>query len=190
MLLDLNTELKKLKPIKLLEEEEMHDSSIVDIFKLKIKQLQNQNKQQFKIVQELEFQNSNIINQIANTKNVIDEIIRAKKELERQVNSILFALIEVYDLLTNFYQIAKKLNDLNIESALEKLLVETKSKLLNVGCLFIETTNVPFDVEKHYTIGYAHNQEIPNGYIVEIFNLGIIFEGKIIRKAEVIVNKI
>ena len=132
-----------------------------NLYKEKIEKLQNEKENLKVTINNLELKEKIFIKKIIN---IMDEIYRLKYYADNCGNENLMKTIE-----KNLKCIKKELNDINIE--------------------VISSLGEKFDEDFHECIDIKEDQSKENMTIVEEIKVGFIYEGRVIRPAEVVVIK-
>lgn len=189
-MLNLKNELDKYSKIDFKDDLNSSKDLISESYAEVIKQYKNSTKQQFKLVQELEFMQKTIFNKLDSEKKIIEDSLEDKYEIKRQNEFLISSIIDFFDLIYNFHQVATQMSESNSQAAINTLYSETKKKVSNMGFRVIDETQVEFNSKLHFTIATEKNTSLKHGHIIKISKVGIIYNNNLIRKADVIVNKI
>ena len=189
-MLSIESELNRIISVNVDKELEKSENLISDTYHTIIKNFNNSAKQQMKILNEVELFKKEFLEIADKDKKLIEDVLNSKYEVIRQSNVLLRGLMDMYDLIFNFCKVSLKIKDLKIESALETLLKEIRKKYTEMGITLIDKDNVLFDSDKHYVVATDIQNNKPKDFVIEILKVGMVFEGKTIKKAEVTVNKI
>lgn len=112
-----------------------------------------------------------------------------KTKLRNEKFILIEGLIEILDQIENLYKISKKHeNDIWFEqiSLMWNLISKT---LLSIGITRIDdeyTTYTPF---LNTIVSTKDDTQLEEGYVLEVLKSGYFYEGKVLRRSEVIVNK-
>lgn len=166
------------------------DNKILSDFEAMLKQLKNQNKQSFKFLQEVESLRSDLKGDSEKEEKNKEIILNKNAELENQTETLINCIMDIVDLVENFYSAAKKVLNEQDQDIIHKLYSEISKKLIETGFIPINKTMIKFESDKHYTIRTIRDLNKEAGVITEILRNGYIVNGKVIRRAEVIVNKL
>jgi molecular chaperone GrpE (heat shock protein) len=188
--MNLKEELDNFKEFNLDDISYRNNNSLLEGFNVLLSQVKNQTKQQFKFVQEIEYLKNEFSQKTTNEKLLVEEILKDQENIKRQNKLVIRSLIDIFDLVYSFYDVSIKISGSSLSDSAEKLFNDTKKILFNMGFIPIDKTGVSFDAEIHYVIKSESLNEYNNNSIIRILRMGFIFEGKVVRKSDVIVNKL
>ncbi|MBS4031208.1 MAG: nucleotide exchange factor GrpE [Clostridiales bacterium] len=103
--------------------------------------------------------------------------------------SLVQGLVAVLDQLENIYRYALKNERGSWSEQVQFLWSDTSAILLQQGIVRVEGENTLFDSRLHSAVQVKEGSNIPNGLILEVLRCGYMYQSRLIRKAQVIVNK-
>ncbi len=110
--------------------------------------------------------------------------------LENEKKSFVLGLIAVVDQVEDLYRYACGHES---ESRIEQISLlwrKISAELIKLGIGIIEDSTAPFDNALHAAIAVKSDRNSQNGAILAVVCCGYLYQGKVIRKAQVVVNKI
>lgn len=116
-------------------------------------------------------------------RHAIEDIKNAK--IDGQV-SVIEAFLPCLD---TFKEAKKSINDENILTGINMIEDKIKNTLSSLGVEKVETIGQVYDPHKHEAIASFKDDKKENNVILDEYQAGYMFNGKIIRYAKVIVNK-
>ncbi len=116
-------------------------------------------------------------------RHAIEDIKKAR--IDGQV-SVIEAFLPCLDI---FKEAKKSITDENVLKGVEMVENKIKSSLESLGVKKLKSIGEVYDPKLHNVIAVVKNEELENDIIVEEYQSGYEFNGKIIRDAKVIVNK-
>jgi len=122
----------------------------------------------------------------------IYEFVQELKEAEdKKLNKYDFInnLISIVDIIEDFYVFASEKDDQVIASHAEMLWNSVLKKISLFGLSRICDERTDFDVAYNTIVGLDEDLTIPVGFIIKTIKSGYIYDGKVVRKSSVIVNK-
>ena len=91
--------------------------------------------------------------------------------------------------LDAFAKAKKMINDDNIVKGIEMIEREIKESLSQIGVKEMQALGTMFDPTKHNAISTSHNPDVEDDIITDIYQQGYVYNDKVIRYAQVIINK-
>lgn len=186
--MNLYDELEKFSFVNLQELNNSEQVLFTENFDGLLKQIKNFTKQQLKTVQQVEFLKDDITKKMNYDIKLFDETLNVKNSLERQRKVLFSGLMNIVDLISNFYHMVNQSQDLHVKATLETLYKEVQKNLRNIGFISIDKVGEDFDSTYHYTVKTKWVEQQNEDTVLEVLRIGYIFEGEVIRKADVIVN--
>lgn len=116
-------------------------------------------------------------------RHALEDIKKAR--IDGQV-SVVEAFLPCLDI---FKEAKKSITDENVLKGVEMVENKIISSLENLGVKKVESIGKVYDPVVHNVIAVVKNEELENDVIVDEYQAGYEFNGKIIRDAKVIVNK-
>lgn len=117
-------------------------------------------------------------------RHAIEDIKKAR--IDGQV-SVIEAFLPCLDI---FKEAKKSITDENVLKGVEMIENKISSSLENLGVKKLESIGQVYDPYKHNVIAVVKNDQLESDVIVDEYQAGYEFNGKIIRDAKVIVNKL
>ena len=122
-----------------------------------------------------------------------DRYIAEQKETitacEEAKLSLVQGLMAVLDQLENIYRYALKNERGSWFEQVQFLWSDTSAILLQQGIVRIEGDNTLFDSRLHSVVQVKEDSNIPDGLILDVLRCGYMYKSRLLRKAQVIVNK-
>ena len=139
-----------------------------------------------------------IIKQLAELKDMVSRIEKAQQETVLQLEEIDAAinegtdittspLIDIADIVYDFYCFAHKDDALKVQA--QMMWNNAKKILCSAGIDILEPTGEQFNYNLHEAHDTVADTDIPYETITATLRCGYIHEGKILRRATVVVNK-
>lgn len=110
------------------------------------------------------------------------------KKIEQDNEKLLEALMKGYDLFAEVIYGAKEQEEQEWYKQFTMQAKRLSKTMFSTGIHIIEDTEVEFELMYHKVVGTIHDPEKQMGYVINVLKPGYIYNGKVIRKAEVIVN--
>lgn len=187
-MIDVLEELKKYSPIDMNNEAALKSDDMTMILENVTKAYDRIGKEQFKssaILEEL----TEIIEEDREKENQIRDMRLIISKYENKSNKLLKGLLDINDAFEDMYLYILKLNKDNLKEAMD-LQREKNIRMLSIsGVTLIGSKGDRFDSNIYIAKELGFIEDLNEGDIIEVLRLGYIYEGQIIRKAEVIVNK-
>lgn len=187
-MIDVLEELKKYSPIDMNNEAALKSDDMTMILENVTKAYDRIGKEQFKssaILEEL----TEIIEEDREKENQIRDMRLIISKYENKSNKLLKGLLDINDAFEDMYLYILKLNRDNLKEAMD-LQREKNIRMLSIsGVTLIGSKGDRFDSNIYIAKELGFIEDLNEGDIIEVLRLGYIYEGQIIRKAEVIVNK-
>lgn len=189
-----DVELKKFKQKKVNDEisEINADNSIMDILN-GIDELRDFSKNNIKISKKSVIQLSQVNNNIKDLQLKMDQLSESmkddgidKNEKELIIDKLIFVSDQL-DIIRDF--VKDNLESSEWQKTLDKTVSKTKKEMEKIGLEKIYPENIKANPEVHRAIDIAHKKGIEKNIIVKVLKAGYLYQGQMIRKAEVIVNK-
>lgn len=118
----------------------------------------------------------------------LDEISDAKleiKKLENQIIEMVKGYVRVFDYLWEIHKYSLE-NNKELSTDFNNIFEKLESEMKKIGIFIDNPINQKYQTKSHEIISTKQNTDIQNETIVEVFKVGINFNGEIIRKAQVI----
>jgi len=123
-----------------------------------------------------------------------DKIIANQNEtiakLENDKLALVQGLINVVDQIEDLYRYTLKNDNASRLEQTKLLWNKIASELTKLGISVIEDVNIPFDNSLHVALEVKEDHQHQNGVILAIIRCGYLYQARLLRKAQVMVNKI
>ncbi|WP_297430229.1 nucleotide exchange factor GrpE [Clostridium sp.] len=195
-MLDIMDELKNYKPVEfkenLHEDEDNETEELRSILNVFTKSYERISKEQYKtsnaideVLDVLE-ENNEINNEMqAVIKDLKEQSADKENELKVMLNTII-SMSDTFDYMSN-YVLNSDNENLKVQFKLvQEQLVE---KLAKASILVLGIVNGKVDINIHQPIGTKWQEDKPEDTVLEIVRKGYMYKGKLLRKAEVVINK-
>ena len=149
-----------------------------------------------KVIEELEAKQKEVEDKYIRLRAEFDNHIkRTNKEkgdlLEYAGSHIIRAMLPILDDLQRTVEHARQTQPQNEDPVVEgvKMIIEKFEKVLeNAGVEVVQAVGKEFDPELHEALMTRNSEEYPEGIVVEEYEPGYIYKGKVLRHAKVIVS--
>lgn len=149
-----------------------------------------------KVIKELEAKQKEVEDKYIRLRAEFDNHIkRTNKEkgelLEYAGSHIIRAILPILDDLQRTVEHARQTQPQNEDPVAEgvKMIIEKFEKVLeNTGVEVVQAVGKEFDPELHEALMTRNSEEYPEGIVVEEYEPGYIYKGKVLRHAKVIVS--
>lgn len=111
-------------------------------------------------------------------------------ELENDKLDLVQGLISVVDQIEDLYRYALKNDNASRLEQIRLLWNKIASELTKLGISVIEDVNIFFDNNLHVAVEVKADHQYQNGIILAVIRCGYLYQAKLLRKAQVVVNKI
>lgn len=191
-MLDVKEELKNYKFLdmdKSLDNEKCYHEDVQNLLKIFSKSYDRIGKEQYKAVNGID----EIIEFLEELKDDSDKIKESRRQLkskESEIECLIEVLTSVYDMIENMNSfIAEKGNNsLKEQIRLMKNEINEKFSLAGIGVLGKD--KVKYNSDCYRAIGTEIDINIPQEEVLKVIKNGYTYKGKLLKKADVIVNKI
>ena len=112
------------------------------------------------------------------------------QELESRQQVLIQALIKAADLMEDLYIYYKEHYDEAMIVQAQMMWNTLCKELSQAGLSRIADENTPYNLQLNSISGVASDTNDPDGFVVKVLKSGYLYNGKVIRKSEVIVNKL
>lgn len=199
-MLDIKDELKNYKLVEFEENfQEYEDKDNEEIKSLLImftKAYERIGKEQYKtsnavddILDILE-ENNEINNQINNERqNDIKELKEQADDINNELKVMLNTVIGMSDIFDYMNNYVLNSNNENLQAQFKLVQEQLVEKLAKASITVLGTVNGEVDINIHQPIGTRWQEDKQEGIILDVIRKGFIYKGKLLRKAEIIVNK-
>jgi len=145
-------------------------------------------KEQFKSNNDLE----EVIEMLEESR-IKDDLIKEMKEIidnkDIKINKSMLALMSIYDTFDDMYSFSIKSGNETLKEAISFQREKNVKLLLTSGIAVIGEVDESFDSNIHIAKEVKFDEGFKNNHIIEVLRNGYVYEGEVIRKAEVIINK-
>lgn len=118
----------------------------------------------------------------------LDEISDVKeqiKSMKNQIDEMVKGYVRMFDFLWEMYKYSSEEN-IEISEYLQKILEKLEVEMKKIGIFIDNPINQMYQTKLHEIVSTQKNKNLPSETIVEVFKVGINFNGEIIRKSQVI----
>jgi len=123
-----------------------------------------------------------------------DKIITNQQEtiagLENDKLSLVQGLINVVDQIEALYRYTLENESANRLEQIKLLWKKIVAELAKLGISVIEDIGIPFDNSLHAAVEIKANHHYQNRAILDVVRCGYLYQARVIRKAQVVVNKL
>lgn len=91
--------------------------------------------------------------------------------------------------LDSFNKAKKMIKDENVLKGVEMIEKELKDSLKQIGVKEITPVGEKFDPQYHNAVSVSHNPSVEDDIITDVYENGYLYNDKVIRYAQVIINK-
>lgn len=195
-MLDIKDELKNYKVVKFEEnsqEDEGQDNeemrSLLNVF---TKAYERIGKEQYKTSSGVEeildiLEENNEINNEKQT--VIKELKQEVEDRNNELKAILNTVTGMSDIFDYMNSYVLNSDNENLKAQFNLVQEQLLEKLSKVSITVLGTVNGEVDINIHQPIGTKWKEEKCEGTILEVVRKGYMYKGKLLRKAEIIINK-
>ncbi|MEW6623616.1 MAG: nucleotide exchange factor GrpE [Bacillota bacterium] len=134
-----------------------------------------------------------VLSQYMGEKEKDKEITELKKRItayEEEKLSLVQGLVATLDQLEDLYRYSLKNECGSWSKQMQLLWRNTSANLLLQGITRIEGENTFFDSRVHSAVQVKEDKNFLNGMILEVLRCGYMYQSQLLRKAQVIVNKL
>lgn len=199
-MLDIKDELKNYKLVEFeenfQEDENKDNEEIKSLLSMFTKAYERIGKEQYKtssavddILDMLE-ENNEINNQINNErqsdiKELKEQADDINNELKVMLNTVI-GMSDIFDYMNNY---VLNSNNENLKGQFKLVQEQLVEKLAKASIAVLGTVNGEVDINIHQPIDTRWQEDKQEGIILDVIRKGYIYKGKLLRKAEIIVNK-
>ncbi|MHC6180183.1 nucleotide exchange factor GrpE [Clostridium sp. JNZ X4-2] len=187
-MLDINEELKNYKFTEfgnVLEEEEKNYEVLENILNIFTKDYKKIGKEQYKAANGIE----EILDILEEKQDVFKELKEREKDRNNEISTILSLIMNILDIFDYINTFALQGRDKNLQDQFELVKEQLTEKLSQSSITILDRENTKFDVKLHNPVAVKCCREKPEGVILQIVRKGYMYKGKILRKADIVVNK-
>ncbi|KYH35258.1 protein GrpE [Clostridium tepidiprofundi DSM 19306] len=186
-MIDIKDEIKKYKKVNLSEAYGKFEDEIAIVMNGFSKMVERFSKEQYKTFCSIEEIIDTLEEKVENNS-ITKELVENKKHMESENRKLIKGIININDLFESIYFFARKTNDEKWIKQIGVLWNKISKINLKLGLIRIEDINVSFDNELHRVIQAKEVSNEEENSMIDIVKFGYIYNGEVIRKAEVIVN--
>jgi molecular chaperone GrpE (heat shock protein) len=180
-------ELYKYKEITLDNPIDIKQSELVATFNIFAKSFQRLGKQQFKSMTEIE-EISEILEDMSQDNKCNKELKNNVKSKDSEIEKLLKGIISICDMFEDMHIFSEKSADEVWKKQISLQWSNLNNTISLLGLTRIGEIQVIFNPEFHRVIEVKNELESPNGEVVETIKSGYMYCGKLLRKADVIIN--
>lgn len=119
----------------------------------------------------------------------IDVLEKTENVLKEDKNFLVKGMISIVDQFEDMYRYVVKYDTVNGAGQMMILWKNIASDLLTCGIMRIDEINVVFNVQLHVAVQTRYDEEVTEGYVLEVLKSGYKYNDKLLRKAQVVINK-
>jgi len=187
-MLNVLKELEKYKPIELESVVEWTATDLEFIFKEVKEAFEKSGKQQFKFSSRLE-EMLDVLEEVKEQQEVQQNTQQQVKSIEIEKDEILQVVISICDQVEYMYRYALKEEQGPWKDQLSLQWRHMERILARLSIVIIDDISEPLDLNFHVVKELKNMPETENGKILEILKSGYMYKGKLLRKAQVSINK-
>jgi len=185
--IDVNKLLNKFEPIEKEDFTEAMDISLVENY---IDLAGKISRMHQKSNQTISYSLEQIIQSLKKNDTLIENLKEQKTELTRENEVLVRLFIDMADIIYNYCVAAQKAEDINLINSSLTLIKAFELNLEKIGLKKITGIGENPDSLYHYVIEEKLTEDKRQvGKILEIYNQGYTYNGKILKKAEVVIGK-
>lgn len=113
---------------------------------------------------------------------------KAVEHCEGEKHALVETLVTVLDQFEDLYRFIMTNNSSSWAKQIHLLWEKINAKLLRRGVTPLEGTMIPFDPELHTVVEVKEDRSLPHSLVLETLRRGYLYQSKLIRKAQVVVN--
>lgn len=141
---------------------------------------------------ELNAQLEELLDMIQNHEDILNaqiEEVKASKKHKIEASSLINAIIAIMDEIENIYRLSQK-HEMEISMQYSSMWTKLINILSKAGIAVVGLQRDIFNSNYYTVLGITYDKDFDNEMVVEVVNSGYVYNGEIIRRASVIVNKI
>lgn len=125
-----------------------------------------------------------------NEKNIVINTINEKLSANDDEKLLLVnGFIRILDQIENLYRFSVKSSNDNWSQQLEIIWSNISNELLSMGVMQIDVDKILYNKNLYIVKDVKYNPDVADGILLEVLRCGYIYQSKVLRKAEVVVNK-
>jgi molecular chaperone GrpE (heat shock protein) len=187
ILLDVKKELHRYEEITLDNLVDIQQSELSATLNIFTKAFQRLGKEQFKATTEIE-NITEMLEEMSQNNKDNRELKNHVKSKDSEIERLVSGIISICDTFEDMYIFSEKSQDEEWKKQINLQWSNLNNIISLLGLTRIGKIGGIFKSEFHRAIEVKNQQEIPNGKIVEIIKSGYMYCGKLLRKADVIIN--
>ncbi len=191
-MIDIEKEIEEYCAVDLVEDLKQKDSpgqgELIEAIKGFSNVFKRIGKEQYKSSQQLE-EIVILLEEYKKTDQDLQDIQQEAKIKSKEVEGLLGALLELVDYLEDIYIYAQQSGQELLKEQVSMQWRKAVQLLETQGITLTQGVGQYFNVNLHKAREVKEQPEYPHGYILKVTKNGYMHKGKVIRKAEVIVNK-
>ena len=130
-----------------------------------------------------------VLDQLEKDRNAVKALEGKQSETEKELESLLKAVLDLADSLEDIYIYAMRYGDIPLQEQMSLQWKKIGNLLNQYGITRLEGIGTPFTPSLYAAKAVEQNQDIPQGEILGVLRSGYLHKGRLLRKAEVIVNQ-
>lgn len=190
-MLNIKDELLNYKYINIESNEDIlqeNNSEAANLLKAFTKAYERIGKEQYKAVNGID-DIIDILEEDKEKDNTIRELKENLQTKDNEIKTLVSALVSISDMFDYSYSFIKEMGDETLLEQLKLIDTQRKEKLSFAGLSELGTEGLPFDSSYYLPIGTELNPHRGDEEILKVVKKGYVYKGKLIRKAEAIINK-
>lgn len=194
-MLDIKEELKNYKVIELnvnLQDKEESNEELNHLLNMFTKSYERIGKEQYKTVNAIEEILEILEEKSEDNKESQDTIKELKERTQKSDNEIkamINTIISISDIYDNINAFVLNSDNENFKAQFKLVMEQLLEKLAQSSITVIGIEGGEVDMNLHQTIATEWKQDKPEGVILQVVRKGYMYKGKLLRKAEIIINQ-
>ncbi len=131
-----------------------------------------------------------ILDDMKEDNTAVAELKKKRRAEEEEKMAVIKTLISVLDQFEDYYRYVRKYAEKSWSEQLTILWSNVAGILLSRGIFRIEGENTIFNPQLHVAGNLSNNNCLPEGLITDVIKSGYMYNNNVLRKAEVVVNKL
>lgn len=170
-------------------ESDIINSEVMNLLKVFSKSYDRIGKEQYKAVNGID-EIIEILEEEKEKSDRIKELKESGKTKEAEIEALISVLTNIYDMIEYMSSFFIEKGDKIMQEQLRIMKEQILEKLSATGIAVLGTEGVPYNSDYYQPIGTECNFDKGEEEILKVIKKGYTYKGKLLRKAEVIVNKI
>jgi len=168
---------------------ESFNSEVMNLLQAFSKSYDRIGKEQYKAVSGID-EIIEILEEDKENSHRIKELKESAKIKDIEIEALISTLINIYDMIENMSSFFAEKGDKSLQEQIRLMKEQMVEKLSLTGITVLGTEGVPYNSAYHKAIGTECNADKSEEEILKVIKRGYTYKGKLLRKAEVIANKI